>query len=48
MKYVKVSKANYIIEHIAEPLVYSITYTIAFFWTRKWVKKHEGQKRAWG
>ena len=35
MKYVKVSKASYIIEHITEPLVYSITYSIAFFcdWT---------------
>jgi amino acid transporter len=48
MKYVKVNKINYIIEHVAEPLIYGITYTIAFCWTKKWVKNHENQKRAYG
>ena len=40
MRYAKQSKQGYIIGHALEPILYAIVFSIAYFWTRDWVKKH--------
>ena len=46
--YKTMSKPLYIIDHIIGPLLAGILFILEFVSTKRWVKAHENQDRAYG